>query len=191
MLTYITGPVNSGKTLEMITRISKNVYKCKNAKKPKSHTYYMHEKDSRFTKSDILQSHIKNIKMDAQRVSSGSEIVVLSKDIDIIGIDEGHFFSDIVDTVIKLRKMRKIVYLTFLNADYRQLPFDNTKELFALAPDNIVFCRGYCAHKGCTMKSSHSKLVKGNDALKGEDGSILKSAGTDVFIPVCYEHVKS
>jgi len=63
------------------------------------------------------------------------------KQYDIIGIDEGQFFPDLVELVL----LKKIVIVAALNADYKMEPFPNVSKLISKA-DKIKLLKAYCFH---------------------------------------------
>ena len=67
------------------------------------------------------------------------------KQYDIIGIDEGQFFPDLVEICQKLVLLKKVVIVAALNADYKMEPFPNVSKLISKA-DKIKLLKAYCFH---------------------------------------------
>jgi thymidine kinase len=180
MITIIVGPMYSGKTSRAMLLSSKKKYRKMINNKPRTIVYIMHSEDNRYSENSILKTHsgffTKSIK-----TSKITEIIKITEKMDIICIDEGHFFMNIVEIAKKLKNNGKDIIITLLNSDYRKKIFQHTIELFSIS-DKIIFCRGTCSM--CDKKSSFTKMINNKNSTK----MILKSAGKEMFIPVCSKH---
>ena len=95
---------------------------------------------------------------------------------DVIGIDEGQFFPDIVAFCEKYAfEKKKIVIVTCLNGDSDRKPWDNISQLLGTAT-SIVCLNGFC--RVCHGVACFSKCLK-EKKQKEEVG------GDDMYIAVC------
>ena len=112
----ICGSMFSGKTEELIRRIRR----ARIAQLPIS--IYKPKIDSRYSGSHIV-SHNKS-EMQSQIVKNAEEILTLSKNDKVVGIDEAQFFDNsLIKVCKKLASERKRVIVAGLDRDYRGLPF--------------------------------------------------------------------
>jgi thymidine kinase len=116
----------SGKTEELIRRLRRaQIAKQKVAIfKPKIDIRY----DAEHIVSHSEQSIV------SHPVTKASEILTLSGEAQVIGIDEGQFFQlELVDICEKLASSGKRVIVAGLDQDYRGKPFDPMPQLLAVA----------------------------------------------------------
>jgi thymidine kinase len=136
----ITGPMFSGKTEELIRRVSR----AEIAQIP-----YMLFKpmfDTRYSETEIV-SH-DNKKIGAKPVMNAKEILGLSVDADIIGIDEAQFFNDeLVDTCVRLANSGVRVIIAGLDMDYLGKPFQPIPNLMSVA-DKVTKLKAICVESG-------------------------------------------
>jgi thymidine kinase len=88
--------------------------------------------DNRYSAQHIV-SHSEQ-SLTSQVVEDASEIIELSKDAQVIGIDEGQFFkANLVDVCELLANKGKRVIIAGLDQDYRGKPFEPMPQLLAVA----------------------------------------------------------
>jgi thymidine kinase len=94
---------------------------------------------------------------------------------DYIVIEEGQFFPDLYDSVLKLLHMGKKIYIAGLNGDYQMNPLGSIINLIPLA-DNIIYKHAICS---CSKPASFScrKIT--------DNKSQILIGGSDVYIPTC------
>lgn len=136
----ITGAMFSGKTEELIRRVSRahlaNIDVI--LFKPNLDIRYAH---------DQIVSHDQR-KLDATPVETPMEILGLSVDAEIIGIDEAQFFSrELVDVCNKLANGGKRVIVAGLDKNYKGQSFAPMPELMAMA-DYVTKLQGICMQCG-------------------------------------------
>ena len=91
-------------------------------------------------------------------------------------INEGQFFSDIVDWVtIAVEKYNKNVYICGLNSDFSRNKFGNWLDLEVIC-DNVVMLHSFCSN--CKKKPALFSHRLSNE----RDIEII---GSDSYIPVC------
>ncbi len=99
---------------------------------------------------------------------------------DVIGIDEGQFFQDIVHYVEKYLLHGVVVIVAGLSGDFNLKPFINVCELMSLAND-VTYTKALCVHcKDGTPATFSKRLINDNKRiLTGAD---------DTYEPVCRVH---
>ena len=121
----IAGCMFSGKTEELIRRIRRAQIARQNVAifKPRIDTRYS---------SDHIVSH-SEARLLSTVVEKSKEILELSRDAQVVGIDEGQFFDmGIVDVAEQLANQGKRVIIAGLDQDYRGKPFEPMPQLLAI-----------------------------------------------------------
>ncbi|MDP4172942.1 MAG: thymidine kinase [Bacteroidota bacterium] len=122
----IAGCMFSGKTEELIRRLRRARIAKQNV------VVFKPLIDNRYSNTEIV-SHSEQ-SLPSITVETPSEILELSKNAQVIGIDEAQFFSnDLVDVVNKLADEGKRVVIAGLDLDYRGIPFEPMPQLLAVA----------------------------------------------------------
>jgi thymidine kinase len=122
----ISGCMFSGKTEELIRRLRRAQIAKQKVKifKPKIDDRYSHESIVSHNEQSLPSVLIKDI----------SEIVELSKDAQVIGIDEAQFFDEKIIAICNdLALKGKRVIVAGLDQDYTGIPFDPMPQLLASA----------------------------------------------------------
>ena len=169
-LVLILGPMFSGKSTRLIEIIRKYTYK---AKKTIMIKYFA---DNRYSDKSEVVTHdlIKYDSMDCKNLGDSFEIL---KNYDVIGIDEGQFFPDLVDICEKLVLLKKIVIIAALNGDFRMEPFPVISKIISKA-DKIKLLKAYCFN--CHKDAKFSlRIVQSNE-------TVLIGAG-EAYKPACRE----
>jgi thymidine kinase len=122
----IAGCMFSGKTEELIRRLRR-------AQIAKQKVMIFKPRiDNRYSPSHIV-SHSEQ-SMDSVVVDNPKDILQLSLDAHVVGIDEGQFFSaDLVEVCEALANSGKRVIVAGLDQDYRGIPFEPIPHLLAVA----------------------------------------------------------
>jgi thymidine kinase len=122
----IAGCMFSGKTEELIRRLRRAQIAKQNVK------IFKPDIDTRFKKNSIV-SHSEQ-SLPSVLIKDINEIIELSKDAQVIGIDEAQFFSpDLIDICNNLANNGKRVIVAGLDQDYRGIPFEPMPQLLAIA----------------------------------------------------------
>ena len=156
----ICGSMFSGKTEELIRRL-------KRAEFAKQKTLiFKPSTDVRYSESKVV-SHDSN-EIISMSVSSSKEIIQLSKDIDVVALDEAQFFDDgIVDACNELANGGKRVIVAGLDMDYEGNPFGPMPNLMAIA-EFVTKVHAICTKTGNLANYSH-RISKSKDlVLLGE-----------------------
>ena len=166
----ILGPMFSGKSTRLIETIRKSVYKNKKT------IMIKFIEDQRYTKKSEVVTHdlIKYDSIDCKNLTDSFEIL---KNYDIIGVDEGQFFPDLVEISEKLAHLNKTVIIAALNGDFRMEPFPVIANIIPKA-DKIKLLKAYCFN--CHRDAKFSlRIVQSNE-------TVLIGAG-EAYKPACRE----
>ena len=164
----ILGPMFSGKSTRLIEIIRKYTYK---AKKTIMIKFFA---DKRYSEKSEVVTHdlIKYDSIDCEKLRDSIEKI---KEYDVIGIDEGQFFPDLVEVCEELSLLNKIVIIAALNGDFRMEPFPVISRIISKA-DKIKLLKAYCFN--CHKDAKFSlRIVQSNE-------TVLIGAG-DAYKPAC------
>lgn len=152
----ILGPMFSGKSTRLIEKIRKSAYK---AKKTIMVSYYA---DKRYTdKSEVVTHDL--MKYDSIECHNLTDKMDIIQKYDIIGIDEGQFFKDLVECSEKLADMGKLVIVAALNGDFLRESFPVIANLIPKA-DKIKLLQAYCFN--CHKIAQYSlRIVASNEKI--------------------------
>lgn len=164
----ITGSMFSGKTEELIRRLRRA--KIANQKVE----IFKPEIDKRFSENEVI-SHDANSIMSTP-VSSSGNILLLSTDVDVIGIDEAQFFdSNLAFVCNELANRGVRVIVAGLDMDFRGVPFGPIPALMATA-EYVTKVHAICIQCGNLAQFSYRKDLSEKVVLVGEK---------DLYEPLC------
>ena len=164
----IAGSMFSGKTEELIRRLKR----AKIARQTVE--IFKPDIDVRYSKNEVV-SHDEN-SIQSTPVGNSANILLLSGNVDVIGIDEAQFFDKgLVEVVTKLANMGIRVIVAGLDMDFKGIPFGPIPELMAVA-DHITKVHAICVKCGNIAQFSHRLSEKEQTVLLGEK---------DVYEPLC------
>lgn len=156
----ICGSMFSGKTEELIRRIKKVELA------DEKYIIFRPKIDSRNPENKII-SHAKN-EISASIVSSPKEILDLSVNYSVIGIDEAQFFDQsIVDVCNVLANKGHRLIIVGLDMDYEGNPFGPMPNLMACAED-VMKVHAVCVETGNPAGYSYRKDSSDDLVLIGE-----------------------
>lgn len=122
----ICGSMFSGKTEELIRRLNR----AKIARQKVE--IFKPSVDKRYHDEDVVSHNENSIR--STPVNFADDILLLSGDCDVVGIDEVQFFDDqIVSVAQKLANKGKRVILAGLDMDFEGMPFEPMPKLMAIA----------------------------------------------------------
>lgn len=156
----ICGSMFSGKTEELIRRLRRANFAKQRVEifKPKI--------DSRYSEEDVV-SHDKTSIRSTPVESSGS-ILLMSSEVDVVGIDEAQFFDDgLVEVCKKLANNGIRVIVAGLDMDFRCTPFGPMPALMAVA-DDVYKVHAICVRCGSLAYVSHRLVAGEKQVLIGE-----------------------
>lgn len=108
----------------------------------------------------------------AMKCNNLSEIRDIYKEYDAIAIDEGQFFSDIVEMAEIMANNGKYVIVSGLDGTFERKPFGNILNLVAIAEkvtklnSICAYCFKLAAFSHRTVKSKEVELIGGEDSYK-------------------------
>jgi thymidine kinase len=164
----ITGSMFSGKTEELIRRM-------KRATIAKQKTeIFKPAIDTRYSEVDVVSHDEKSIR--STPVENSSNILLLSADVDVVGIDEAQFFDKhLVDVAVQLADQGIRVIVAGLDMDFKGNPFGPIPGLMAVA-DSVTKVHAVCVRCGSNAQFSHRMSEKEQVVLLGEK---------DIYEPLC------
>jgi len=169
----ICGSMFSGKTEELIRRM-------KRAKFARQHVeIFKPSIDTRYSDEEVV-SHDRH-SIVSTPIATSSSILLLSSDIDVVGIDEAQFFDDgLVDVCNELANKGIRVIVAGLDMDYKGEPFGPIPALCAIA-DEVTKVHAICVKCGALAYVSHRLVDNERRVLLGE---------VDKYEPLCRECYK-
>ncbi|MBA4408079.1 MAG: thymidine kinase [Bacteroidota bacterium] len=164
----IAGSMFSGKTEELIRRL-------KRAKIAKLKVeIFKPAMDTRYSVAEVV-SHDENSILSTPVENSGN-IMLLTGDVDVIGIDEAQFFDHgLIDVSITLANMGIRVIIAGLDMDFKGKPFGPIPGLMAVA-DHITKVHAICMRCGDVAQFSYRFSKADKLVLLGEK---------DEYEPLC------
>jgi thymidine kinase len=164
----ICGSMFSGKTEELIRRI-------KRAKIARQRVeIFKPAIDVRFSTHEVV-SHDENA-IRSTPVENSSNILLLSADVDVVGVDEAQFFDrHLIEVVVALANQGIRVIVAGLDMDFRGNPFGPIPGLMAVA-DYVTKVHAVCVRCGSIAQFSHRLTEKEQVVLLGEK---------DIYEPLC------
>lgn len=166
----ICGSMFSGKTEELIRRLRRAKFARQKVE------IFKPSIDVRYSEEDVVshdQNHILSTPID-----SSASILLLSSDIDVVGIDEAQFLDPgLPDVCNELANRGVRVIIAGLDMDFRGIPFGPMPALCAIA-DDVTKVHAICVKCGNLAYVSHRTIADDRRVLLGE---------TQEYEPLCRE----
>ena len=160
----------SGKTEELIRRMRRAQFAKQRVE------IFKPAIDVRYSEEDVVSHDQKHIP--STPIDSSASILLLSSDIDVVGIDEAQFFDmGLVDVCNELAYRGIRVIIAGLDMDFRGQPFGPMPALCAIA-DDVTKVHAICVRCGALAYVSHRKVDSDRRVLLGE---------TQEYEPLCRE----
>lgn len=159
----VCGSMFSGKTEELIRRL-------KRAKIAKQKVeIFKPAIDVRYHEIDIVSHNQTAIR--STPVHSSEEILLMTSDCEVVGIDEAQFFDrGIIEVVNKLAENGKRVIIAGLDMDSRGLPFGPMPNLMSIA-EYVTKVHAICMVCGDIANYSYRKVPSEEQVMLGESDS--------------------
>lgn len=166
----IAGSMFSGKTEELIRRL-------KRAKLANQQVEIFKPKiDVRYSNREVVSHDARTIQ--STPVETASSILLLTSDIEVVGIDEAQFFDDaLVDVCNKLADSGVRVIVAGLDMDFKGIPFGPMPGLLAIA-EEVTKVHAICMRCGSLASYSFRLADSDKKVLLGEK---------DNYEPLCRE----
>lgn len=164
----VCGSMFSGKTEELIRRLRRAQFARQRVEifKPKI--------DIRYSETDVVSHDDHAIR--STPVENSGNILLLTGDVDVVGIDEAQFFdANIVDVCQQLANQGIRVIVAGLDMDYLGKPFGPMPRMMAIA-EYVTKVHAICSH--CGNLAHHSHRLTQNDTL-------IMLGEQDTYEPLC------
>ena len=149
----VCGSMFSGKTEELIRRLKRAEFARQKVE------IFKPSIDTRYSEMEVV-SHDRH-SIPSTPVESSSSILLLSSDIEVVGIDEAQFFDDgLVGVCNELANRGIRVVVAGLDMDFKGVPFGPIPALCAIA-DEVTKVHAICVKCGALAYVSH-RLVPGD-----------------------------
>ena len=166
----VCGSMFSGKTEELIRRMKRAVFAHQKVE------IFKPAIDTRYSDEDVVSHDSNSIR--STPVDSSASILLLSSDIDVVGIDEAQFLDDgLVDVCNQLANRGVRVIIAGLDMDFNGVPFGPIPALCAIA-DDVTKVHAICVKCGNLAYLSH-RIVSG-------DKRVMLGEQTE-YEPLCRE----
>ena len=160
----------SGKTEELTRRMKRAVFAHQKVE------IFKPAIDTRYSDEDVVSHDSNSIR--STPVESSASILLLSSDIDVVGIDEAQFLDDgLVDVCNQLANRGVRVIIAGLDMDFKGVPFGPIPALCAIA-DDVTKVHAICVKCGNLAYLSH-RIVSG-------DKRVMLGEQTE-YEPLCRE----
>ena len=166
----VCGSMFSGKTEELIRRMKRAVFAHQKVE------IFKPAIDTRYSDEDVVSHDSNSIR--STPVDSSASILLLSSNIDVVGIDEAQFLDDgLVDVCNQLANRGVRVIIAGLDMDFKGVPFGPIPALCAIA-DDVTKVHAICVKCGNLAYLSH-RIVSG-------DKRVMLGEQTE-YEPLCRE----
>lgn len=166
----ICGSMFSGKTEELIRRLKRAKFARQRVE------IYKPTIDTRYSEEEVV-SHEGN-SISSTPVESSASILLLTSEVDVVGIDEAQFFDEgLVKVCNQLANNGIRVIVAGLDMDFRGNPFGPMPRLCAIA-DEVSKVHAICVKCGELATFSHRTVKNDRQVLLGE---------TEEYEPLCRE----
>ncbi|MBP3834530.1 MAG: thymidine kinase [Prevotella sp.] len=166
----VCGSMFSGKTEELIRRMKRAEFARQKVE------IFKPAIDTRYSEEDVV-SHDQH-SIPSTPIDSSSSILLLSSDIDVVGIDEAQFLDDRLPEVCNELANRGVrVIVAGLDMDFKGVPFGPMPALCAIA-DEVTKVHAICVRCGNLAYVSHRLVDNDKRVLLGE---------TNEYEPLCRE----
>ena len=164
----ICGSMFSGKTEELIRRLKRAQFAKQTVE------IYKPCIDVRYSDDEVVSHDSHSIP--STPIDSPASMLLLSSDVEVVGIDEAQFFDDtIVEVVQTLADRGARVIIAGLDTDFMGKPFGPMPALMAVAED-IQKVHAICVK--CGSPANHSHRLSASDKL-------VVLGEKDIYEPLC------
>jgi thymidine kinase len=164
----------SGKTEELIRRLRRAQFAHQTVE------IFKPAIDTRYSEEDVVSHDHNTIR--STPIESSDSILLLSSEIDVVGIDEAQFLDMGLPRVCNELAGRGVrVIVAGLDMDFRGEPFGPMPQLCAIA-DDVTKVHAICVRCGALAYVSHRKVAGERRVMLGE---------TQEYEPLCRECYKT
>jgi thymidine kinase len=164
----ITGSMFSGKTEELIRRLRRAQFAGLKVE------IFKPSLDKRYSEAEVVSHDDKYIS--STPVDNANSILLLTNDVDVVGIDEAQFFDDsIINVCNQLADDGVRIVVAGLDMDFMGKPFGPMPALLSIA-DFVTKVHAICLRCGNLAQFSYRKSDEEKIVLLGEK---------DIYEPLC------
>lgn len=164
----ICGSMFSGKTEELIRRLKRAKFANQRVE------IFKPQLDVRYSMEDVVSHDANTIR--STPVDTSGNILLLTGDVDVVGIDEAQFFdANIVSVCKELADHGVRVIVAGLDMDFQGNPFGPMPQLMAIA-EYVTKVHAICVR--CGNLANHSHRLTSNDSL-------VMLGEQDTYEPIC------
>ena len=164
----ICGSMFSGKTEELIRRLKRAQFAKQTVE------IYKPCIDVRYSDDEVVSHDSHSIP--STPIDSPASMLLLSSDVEVVGIDEAQFFDDTIVEVVQTLADRGVrVIIAGLDTDFMGKPFGPMPALMAVAED-IQKVHAICVR--CGSPANHSHRLSSSDKL-------VVLGEKDIYEPLC------
>ena len=164
----ICGSMFSGKTEELIRRLKRAQFAKQTVE------IYKPCIDVRYSDDEVVSHDSHSIP--STPIDSPASMLLLSSDVEVVGIDEAQFFDDTIVEVVQTLADRGVrVIIAGLDTDFMGKPFGPMPALMAVAED-IQTVHAICVK--CGSPANHSHRLSSSDKL-------VVLGEKDIYEPLC------
>lgn len=163
-IALVIGPMFAGKTTELMRRVKREVF----AKKRCCIVKYSH--DNRYD-ADNVATHDDQVLTATFSISKLAELEKKWKDYDVVAIDEGQFFPDLLPFCCNAADVGKHVIVCALDGDFLRKPFGSVCDLIPHCEEVMkitAICMNCHEKDACftmrTVSSTEQELIGGANA---------------------------
>ena len=170
----ICGSMFSGKTEELLRRLRRAQFAKQKVE------IFKPSIDVRYSQAEVV-SHDKNSILSTP-VEHSSNILLLSSEVEVVGIDEAQFFDPgLAEVCQKLADQGVRVIVAGLDMDFKRVPFGPMPALCAIA-DDVTKVHAICVQCGRLANYSHRLVANEKQVMLGEMQEYQPLCRT------CYQH---
>ena len=159
----VCGSMFSGKTEELIRRLNRALIAKQKIE------IFKPSIDIRYAVNDVVSHNENSIR--STPVQFSNDILLLSGDCDVVGIDEAQFFDEeIVNVAIKLANSGKRVIVAGLDMDFKAEPFGPMPKLMGIA-EFVTKVHAICVQCGGVASYTYRLVSSKEKVLLGEKDS--------------------
>lgn len=156
----ICGSMFSGKTEELLRRLRRAKFARQSVE------IFKPGIDIRYSQEEVV-SHDRN-SIPSTPVEHSSNILLLSSEVQVVGIDEAQFFDEgLANVCQQLADQGVRVIVAGLDMDFKRVPFGPMPALCAIA-DDVTKVHAICIHCGRLANYSHRLVKNDKQFLLGE-----------------------
>ncbi|KPI83837.1 putative thymidine kinase [Leptomonas seymouri] len=167
----VIGPMFAGKTTELMRRVKREIHA------RRSCFVIKYAKDTRYDARNVASHDQLTLRAQAA-VSKLVEVQDQWRKFDVLAIDEGQFFVDLVDFCNTAADAGKIVMVSALDGDYRRKPFGQICDL-------IPFCESVDKLSAVCMMCHEQPACFTRRTVNVEQQELI--GGADMYIATCRE----